>query len=359
MFAASTGNGSERVKTIPITRRSQAHPVSVMSLSPGRLPALRRGDRLRVSAEVQVSTTCVDNSARCVGRPYGFSPNVGARLVLARGAAATGGGAAEALSGRSTLQCSQRRPNRNHHCVLVFGGVEKRIRNLGRLPCRPGDCHVNLVVDAHDRQARSGNLLEIGADRPNGEVIGDKGRVDAVLFRSGPKPESHTSRTRDRVHASIPIGSERSGGDRVVYSVRLPHLRRNDVLVAEARQTTSIGALPYSAFISSQLTLTEGREKPNPGRFAREVSHLGGQATETNGFNCTQGASAFRTPCVTRKAGVLAMRRDAVTPDGRDRPLYLNLTCRSIPKLATARPGDSASVLSGYLRVTRYPASGG
>jgi hypothetical protein len=37
--------------------------------------------------------------------------------------------------------------------------------------------------------------------------------------------------------------------------------------------------------------------------------------------------------------------------------LFLNLTCRSIPKLATASPGDHASVLeNGYLRVTRYPA---
>ncbi len=44
---ATTGNGSERVKTLPITRRAGARPRVVISMGPHRLPSLEGGDRLR------------------------------------------------------------------------------------------------------------------------------------------------------------------------------------------------------------------------------------------------------------------------------------------------------------------------
>jgi hypothetical protein len=42
--AATTGNDSERVATIPIARHAGQKPQVVMSLPPRELPALRRGD---------------------------------------------------------------------------------------------------------------------------------------------------------------------------------------------------------------------------------------------------------------------------------------------------------------------------
>ena len=60
-----------------------------MSLGPDRrdiasLPDLAPGDRLEVTAEVEVTTDCARAGAGCVGSPYGFAPMVRARLLLAR-----------------------------------------------------------------------------------------------------------------------------------------------------------------------------------------------------------------------------------------------------------------------------------
>ena len=40
---------------------------------------IRVGDRLRASAEVQVSTTCVENGPRCIGRSYEVNPTITAQ----------------------------------------------------------------------------------------------------------------------------------------------------------------------------------------------------------------------------------------------------------------------------------------
>ena len=127
MHVVTTGNHSELVRTIPITTAEGSGRRVVMSLGPRRLPRLRRGDELKLSAEVQVTTTCVTAGPRCVGRPYGFTPDVDARIVLAgREGAAEGHGVAP-LSSRQSVRCHQPRPNRNHHCVLVFRNAATRL----------------------------------------------------------------------------------------------------------------------------------------------------------------------------------------------------------------------------------------
>jgi len=324
-----------------------------MSLGPAKLPRLRRGDVLKLSAEVQVTTTCVDASARCIGRQYGFTPAVAARLVLAAHSRATGGPGVQALSGPQTVRCHQPRPNRNHHCVLVFRNVARRLGATRRLPCRLSRCHVNLVLDAHNRAARAGDVLIIGADRPDGSVQQDMGRLNAVVIPREIDPHAHLLHATRRIHDSLPEGAERSGGWQVVYSLKLAGLERGDVIAAAARAVTGIGPLHYSAFVSSQLIVAGGRASTHP--FRRDVN-LKALVTEANGFNCTQGPSAYRSPCVTRKAGVARIRRHPVDRRGRPRPLYLNLIMRSFPKLARAAPGDAAAVLrGGFLAATVYP----
>ena len=64
-------------------------------------------------------------------------------------------------------------------------GTFYRAPDPGSLPCAAGDCFVNLVLDAHDRAARRGNRLIIGADRPDGSIAQDKGRLGAVVIGSG------------------------------------------------------------------------------------------------------------------------------------------------------------------------------
>jgi hypothetical protein len=324
-----------------------------MSLGPRKLPRLHRGDEIRLSAEVQVTTTCVTRGPRCIGHQYGFTPAVDARLVLAGHGRDAAGPRLARISGRQTVRCHQPRPNRNHHCVLVFRNVAERLASSRGLPCRLRDCHVNLVLDAHNPAARNGDVLLVGADRPDGTVQQDMGRLNAIVIPGGFQPHPRRARATRRIHISLPEGAPRSGGWRVVYSLKLSGLERGDVIAASARTLTGIGPLHYSAFVSSQLIVAGSRNSTHP--FRRDVN-LDGLVTEANGFNCTQGPSAYESPCLTRKAGAARIRRHPVDRHGDPRPLYLNLIMRSFPKLARALPGDAAEVLrGGFLAAQIYP----
>src|SRR5687767_4978562 len=79
---ATTGNRSELVDTIPITKKPQVSPRVIMSLTPDVLGALAAGDQLEISAEAEITTDCLFVSSECVGEPYKFNPKIGARIVV-------------------------------------------------------------------------------------------------------------------------------------------------------------------------------------------------------------------------------------------------------------------------------------
>jgi hypothetical protein len=323
-----------------------------MSLLPEQIPAVRPGNRLRVSAEVQVSTTCTVQSPRCVGNPYDFTPRVTARLLLTNGPDVTGGNHAYPLDNRRMVQCRQRRPNRNHHCTLVFDWSATRLTNDLDLPGRPREFYVNLVMDASNRRSKPGDFVVVGGDRPDGTIAQDKGRVNAVLIRhwSTSKPLRYSSATPTATQ--LPLGQKVDPSARVTYSVPLPDLRAGDKLTASADQLTDIAGLGYPVFLSSELVLADAPDATIPGPVSREVSSYRGRLDEANGFNCTQGLSAYTTPCVTRKVGVIHIRRDP--PPGTN--LYINLVSRGKALLNTPDPADFATVLpEGHLTVVRYP----
>jgi hypothetical protein len=349
--AATTGNNSERISRLPITRSQGAVRRVAMSLGPGKLGRLRRGDKLKLSGEVEVTTTCVTPGSRCIGKHYSFSPTIDAQLVIAHRKRAATGRAVQPLSRHRSIACHQPRPNRNHHCVLVFDDVTKRLAHPKRLPCRLRKCRINLVLDAHDPAADGREKVIVGADRPGGGIQQDMGRLNAIVIPRGAKPHVRTRTTRHIVTHGIPEGSPGSGGWQVIYSVKLKHLRRGEVIAATARELTGIGQLPYSAFISSELLIAPNPHATHP--FGHAIS-LGGLLTEANGFNCTQGPSAYETPCLTRKAGVARVRHKPRGHKGHTRPVYLNVISRSFPKLAHAGAGDAARVLGGALTVHRY-----
>jgi hypothetical protein len=353
VHGVTSGNGSELETTVPITKEAGAAPRSVLTLGPRQLPKLHRGDLVKLSAEVQVTTTCVTQSARCVGRPYGFTPRATARIVVAdRKRAAKGRRHVAAISRPQSVRCHQPRPNRNHHCVLVFRNVKARLGRHRRLPCALHRCHLNVILGASSHRSAPGNVLIVGADRPDGRIAQDMGRLNAVVIPRDAHPHVQRRRSGRRVSRLLPEGHPGSGGWRVVYSLKLKHLGAGDVIAAAARARTGIGALSYSAYLPSELIIAGNRRSTNP--FPRNVS-LNGLVTEANGFNCTQGPSAYRTPCVTRKAGLALIRRRPLDRHGRPRPLYLNLIQRSFPKLATARPRDAAQVLGGgFVAATIY-----
>ena len=350
--AATTTGNAERVDTIPITRHAGAEPRVAISLGPRRMPTLRRDDRLQALAEVQVTNTCVRSEPRCIGRPYSFDPRVSAWLVIGRSSRATGGRSARRVSRHEFVQCGQRRPNRNHHCVLVISNGAMTVRSPRQLPCDPAKCHLNLVVSAHHPSARHGNRLVIGADTPSGGVRQGKGRVSALLIPAGFHPRTRKAVSKRRVHRRLPM--DRSGrGWTSVYSVKLSNLRAGDLIMARARQILDIGGLGNAVFDSSQIVLTEGRRKVSSGRIAKRSGHPP-LFTEANGFNCTQGPSAYRTPCVSRKVGQITIERRPVNRRGRPVPLYVNLISRGFLKTAQPKRGLFAHVLrGGSLRVKR------
>jgi hypothetical protein len=327
-----------------------------MSIGPGALPTLHRHDVLRTSGEVQITTTCVDlGTQRCIGRHYGFSPREDARIVLARRRGASGGKGTKVIANTRSLRCHQERPQRNHHCVLVFSPKPTTIRHPHRLPCHPSKCYLNLVVEADHKHAHDGQVILIGADRPNGTVRQDKGRLNAITLHKHVPPPKRYRTTDVRAH-SVPIAASGKAGRRVIYSQRLTNLRKGDVVEASARHLVTIASLPYPSFVGTALVLARGSHSVSPSGVARSAVSTSGQVTEANGFNCTHGPSAYSSPCRTTKAGAVRIRH-TIAHDGHPIPLYLNVVCAGKAKLAQPGPNDAIRVLSdGALVVRRYRA---
>jgi hypothetical protein len=322
-----------------------------MSMGPKRLPDPRAGDRLKVSAELQITLDCHRRSPACVGRPYLFNPRVGSRLILAARPDVTGGRRAVAISPRRRIVCRGKPlSSRQHHCVIVFFGSKLDVPGPARLPCRPRSCRVNLVLDANSKRARKGDQLVIGNNRPNGHVGQDKGRINVVRMRPASQPPAPKVATRQRQRRSVPLDQSRS----VVLSKRLLGLREDEQLVVRASFRTDVSRLPFSARVSSRLVLARSRRATTSGALVRRLASQGGEIDETNGSNCTP----IQTPCRYRKVGVVRMRNDARGRGGSPIPLYVNLYVISNSKRVRSRPGHRLPVLPHpKLEVTRYPAS--
>ena len=311
----------------------------MMSLGPADLPALERGDTLAALAEVQVTTTCVDRTARCIGRPYSFSPYASAKLVLAAGKGVTGGRRAVSLARPESVHCAQRRPHRNHHCVLTFQHARKRVSDPTALPCPADRCFVNLVVAAYNPEAQPGNVIVIGADRPDGSILQDKGRLSVVLSKPGSAAPQH-ERTSRRVHGRVPV--TRGDDWTSVYSIKFSNLRRGDILIAFTKQRTSISPVPYNVFVGARIILAGRRDAARANRLSGRVDLAEQPIHEGDGFNCTRGRSAYRTPCISRKAGLIEIHRPP-TRHGRPVPMFVNVVSHLRPKLAAPGSDDYAA----------------
>jgi hypothetical protein len=153
------------------------------------------------------------------------------------------------------------------------------------------------------------------------------------------------------------MSGEREGHWISVYSVKVAHLSKGDVITAEGRQIMDIGGLGNAVFDSSRIILTNGRSRVESGRIARRSSRPAPGLDEANGFNCTQGPSAYRTPCASHKVGQVTMRRNVVNHNGDPVPLYVNLIVRGFLKAAQPKRAPAARIKGGgFLRVTHYRA---
>jgi hypothetical protein len=348
VLVRTTGDDSELANTVPITRRARAKKRVVMSMGPRKLPNLATGDRLKVTAELQVTVDCFRQGSACVGRPYLYNPRVGARLVLARRGGATGGERAIPLSDREVITCHAKPlSSRQHHCVLVFTDASLNVERARSLPCARSSCHVNFVLDAHSRSARRGDKLIVGANKPDGRILQDKGRINALRLRPAHQPPAPVLETRKRRHARVPLDQTPT----VVLSKRLRGLRKDTQLSVLARMRADVSKLPHSARVTTHLIVARRRHSTATSHRVARLTSLHGEIAETNGSNCT----LRQTPCPYPKVGVMRMRRNATNRAGHRIPLYVNLYVVSNPKRSPGASGQQLRILPrAKLKVTRY-----
>jgi len=344
---ATTGNRSERVKTLPITRRPGTERRVVMSLGPRRLPDLIRGDRVRITAELGVTTECYRLLPRCRRSPYRYDPRVRAQLVLAPSPKAKGKRRTMAISKRRDEICTQRRPQYEHHCILVFRHAGFRVRRPQRLPCKLDRCHVNLIADVHHPRASPNEVLVVGGQRPSGKIKGDRGRINAIRYRETVPSDFRRTGTRELRRGTAPPDLKR----RVLISKRLRGLRAGEQLAVTAGFREDIASLPYAVRTSVYLILAESPWHTRPRDFVKSHAFGFGEISENNGQNCTTPPGT----CAYRKVGVLEMRHDAVTPRGHRKPLYVNVVVVLGPKVLDARARDRVRFRHGSIQVVRFP----
>ena len=329
---ATTGNDSELLNRVPIGKRQTARPRVVMSLAPEDFEPIQFGDRLRAGGEVQISTTCVEPGPRCVGRNYDINPRITARIVLAASRDATA--PSIPLSPTAEKLCKQRRPNRNHHCTLAMPNRETVVSDPSTLPCPPEACFVNMILTASNRHAKRGEVVVVGADEPDGSVKQDKGRLNLVQAHPDVPAPAVTS-TNSVVEARLPLTEGPKEKRRVVYSMPLPELRKGEVLTADATYLAGISGLRFNTFVASRIILGETPTSTESRGLARNAAPLRGQITESNGFNCTLGASGYPNPCTVVKAGAAEITRNVVDKQtGVPVTIYLNVVAAAKPLLA-------------------------
>jgi hypothetical protein len=349
----SSGSFSETQRTIPIARTPGAGSRTVMTMSPNDLPSLAAGDILTVSAEVEVTTDCLNREPpkQCRGSSYRFNPVVAAQPILAAGPDEATGPSTLPVGERRRITCRQKPPSRERHCMIVFTSAELVVEDPGALPCAP-QCHLNLVIDAHHPDARANDRLIIGSSGPNGSVRQDKGRINVIRTRGAdptmlpppPPPGTLATATDTRLIAGLTL--DKPPRKAVVYSQPLEDVQAREQLAVRGVVQTGITRLRHNTNVSAKIILADRPTATRPGLNALDASLLGGEITEHNGFNCTQ----LTTPCITDKVGVIGIVRDA------RQTLYANLVL-GIGRVGGRAPGDNlVRVTAGGLEVTRYPA---
>lgn len=350
---STTGDDSELLDAVPISKQPGTRERVVMSLGPDQLEEIAGGDRIRVSGEVQVSTTCVTEGPRCVGRQYEVNPSVTTRIVLADGSGI--GAASFALSGTTKKLCKQRRPNRNHHCTLAVPNIDTSIPDLAELPCPSDGCYVNMILGAANKKAKPGDKVVLGADQPDGSVLKDKGRLNVVQAPPSVAAPA-TSSSGELVNASVPLTEGKDEKRRVVYSVPISAPKKGEVITFDSTFLAGISRLRFNTFIGSRTIIADSPTSTETSGPARKAALFKGAASESNGFNCTLGPSGYSNPCTVVKAGATRITRDAVDDLGQPVTLYVNVVAAAKPLLAEKVEGSPQITLGqgSGLTVHRY-----
>jgi hypothetical protein len=340
---AGTANKPELLETVPISDQRRKGRRVALSFGPQTttetpFPDLEAGDRLRVFAELEVTT---DASAPThpgrIGNAYAYAPEVSAWLLLAS--------SPEEVEAKPRRAIELARPWRqtvsheHHHAVVTFDGAELRVPADG-LPWRGPSC-VNLVVGASHPQARRGDVLLIGQNEKTPVVVQDMAGIRVVRLRG--RHADQPVRETACMCAGIPVAKTQT----VVLSHQLDDLQAGEQLLVRANLVTDAAPLGYPARISTRLFLADSREQAEPGGGARDVASWKGHLSKFTGFNCIPAEG----PTASRKFGVVAIKR------APGRPLFANLVAVSAAPFGGAAAGDQLPIdtAQSFVEVTRYP----
>lgn len=358
----AVGGVSSPARTVPlrrsfaIARRPGGKPRPVASIPLAGLGALEPGAALHGSGELQVSVCAKPpgggRRGDCFGRQYGYNPLVRARLLLSRSPVAAAGAESRPLGRARTLRCRGRQPNRNHHCALALRWKRLKLGAAGRaMPrCAPHDCWLVLVASASHRRAARGQRVVVGGVRADG--IKRRGSTRLAALRVGPDPHSGETLADRKPHSRrLPLAPAGRGIKlRSLYSVRVPAPRAGEALRIEGAAVTRLGRIPYNARTRTRLVLADRPLAVNPGPRARRLVVGSPRLGTTTYFNCTRGPSAHRSPCVSRKPGLVRFRVSS------ERPVYVNLLAGhgAIGERADRRRArDRVRVGAGGLKIRR------
>ncbi len=350
MAVASTGKNAQKFLRLPIASSKPAAR-SVMSTprdgTPppphARLPDLHPGDRMLLSAELEVTTDC-ERPPGCTDTPYRYDPQVEFGLILADGAAVADPSAGSVIN----LAPFQRRTvtHERHHDVFVFDNAAFTVPS-GGLPWN-GPSYLNATVGAWHAQAQQDQIAIMGQNNPSGRPGGDMCGLSVVRLRPGTIAQPTAIRTQRRQITSVPVITGRAQ-KRIVYSQRLDNLKSDEQLRIRAGLKTSSAHLGYKVRTTVEVFLSTDPSSINPGNEAKRVCpDQDPRISPRNGKNTLPTDNPMDSP----KTGVKRIVRNARVP------LYVNLMVTSGDPDRKAGAGDTMRIVpGGFLAVTRYPAA--
>lgn len=339
-IAPGTTDNAERFELLPVARsEGSAEKRIALQLTPGDLPALAKGDRLIVPAELQVTSRC-DIGQGAPGCNY--NPTVRAQLLLSGSANDTSGGGNSKVIATKTLSCN----HDEHHCMFVFTPGDASIELDGNTPCvATNSCYVNLVVWAWDSHARAGGVDKVLIGGNDGNFL-DNNKVDqdvARLMAVRERAVSAADRAARQSSGSGTTSINTNANAELVYSHRLKPkgqpLRKGEQFLIEAKVAADVSS---RVRFSTQLFVTRDPDANDGSRLEKiSPSSIG----EQNGFNCSPGSS-----CTQRKVAVFRVDEDI------DDAMFVNVIVKSaVPGGGSARvtvkKGD------GWVRAVRYGAA--
>lgn len=343
----STANNPETTDRVPIARAAEPDKPRTVVLALGAatdtelpMPDLAPGDRLRVFAEVELTTDAPTAShPGLIGNAYSYAPRLEARLLLAKDKERTepAEGKAIGLGDLWRGDCSHER----HHQLVRFDDIRFDVPERG-LPWQ-GPSWILLTVAAAHPDADKNDVILVGENEKEPVVDQDVSGIRVVRYRPGPGRDDDHERHDTLRRDTVPVAKKQV----VVLSKKLDRAAQGDQFLVRARLVANSKPLGYAARFSTRMFVASDPDDTEPKGHAQDVTSWKGHLSKENGSNCLPGDG----PRAAEKFGVFRMAKDPGT-----KPLFINLVaCSSAPFREPSVNNDNLPLEGGFLDIVRYP----